>query len=154
VVIIRAWFLLRLLSLRNVRSTIAIETGMNLLVRCARGLSVLVAALALLALSAPPAHAQQNKGGPAVRDVQGIVTDAEGKPQAGAIVQLKNTKTLQIISFITKEQGDYYFHDLSTDIDFQLSAERGDKTSAVRTLSSFDTRRQSVLNLKLDHNKK
>ncbi len=146
---------LRLLILRNVRFTSAIETGMNLLIQSARrGLSALVAAIVLLAVSAPAAHAQQNKGGPAVRDVQGIVTDAAGKPQAGAIVQLKNTKTLQIISFITKEQGDYYFHDLSADIDFQLSAERGDKVSAVRTLSSFDTRRQSVLNLKLDKDKK
>ncbi len=146
---------LRFLSLRNVRFPAAIETGMNLISQPARGgLSVLAAAITLLALSAGPAPAQQNKGGPAVRDVQGIVTDADGKPQAGAIVQLKNTKTLQIISFITKEQGDYYFHDLSADIDFQLSAERGDKTSAVRTLSSFDTRRQAVLNLKLDHDKK
>ena len=114
-----------------------------------------LAAIVLLVLAtAFPTLAQRNKGGPALRDVQGIVTNAEGQPQAGAIVQLKNTKTLQIISFITKEQGDYYFHDLSPDIDFQLSAERGDKVSAVRTLSTFDTRRQSVLNLKLDKEKK
>ncbi len=115
---------------------------------------VLTVAVALSLADVSALNAQQNKSASALRDVQGIVTSAEGQPQAGAIVQLKNTKTLQIISFITKEQGSYYFHDLSPDIDFQLTAERGDKTSSVRTLSSFDTRRQAVLNLKLDHEKK
>ena len=113
---------------------------------------LLVGAMALIAVVAP---AQTNKkGGPALRDVQGVVTDASGKPIAGAIVQLKNTKTLQIISFITKEQGDYYFHGLSPDINFELSAEQSGKISATRTLSSFDSRKQSAINLKLDKERK
>ena len=32
------------------------------------------------------------------RSVQGVVTDASGKPVAGAVVQLKDTKSLQIRS--------------------------------------------------------
>jgi len=99
-------------------------------------------------------NAQTKKGTPALRDVQGVVTDDSGKPVAGAIVQLKNTKTLQIISFITKEQGDYYFHGLSPDIDFEISAEQRGKESATRTLSSFDSRKQALINLKLDRERK
>jgi hypothetical protein len=111
--------------------------------------------LAMAALLIPSVGAQRKQDpATAPRDVQGIVTDAAGKPVPGAIVQLKNTKTLQIISFITKEQGDYYFHGLSPDIDFQLFAEHDGKISATRTLSTFDSRKQAILNLKLDHDKK
>lgn len=110
--------------------------------------------ICVLALLVPAAPAQKQKAGPALRDLQGVVTDASGKPAFGAIVQLKNTKTLQIISFITKETGDYYFHGLSPDIDFELFAEQDGKTSATRTLSSFDSRKQAAINLKLDRDKK
>ena len=38
-------------------------------------------------------------------------------------MQLKNTKTFQIRSFITQEHGSYYFHGLSPDVDYELKAE-------------------------------
>jgi hypothetical protein len=114
---------------------------------------ILPVLLAAVFIAMSPAQTKQ-KAGPALRDVQGVVTDDSGKPVAGAVVQLKNTKTLQIISFITKEQGDYYFHGLSPDIDFEIFAELRGKTSATRTLSSFDSRKQALINLKLDRDKK
>jgi hypothetical protein len=67
----------------------------------------------------------------------------------GAVVQLKNTKTLQIRSFITRDNGAYYFHGLSTDVDYEIRADFDGASSAARTLSSFDTRKQPVVNLKL-----
>jgi hypothetical protein len=120
-------------------------------------LSRLFLMLAIGVLVAPGVPAQfgnKKDQGPTLRDVQGVVSDESGKPAAGAIVQLTNTKTLQVISFITKDQGDYYFHGLSPDIDFQIFAEREGKISATRTLSSFDNRKQAIMNLKLDRDKK
>jgi hypothetical protein len=118
-------------------------------------LRLVVSVLTLVFAAMSQVSAQTDKkGGPVLRDVQGVVTDTGGKPVAGAIVQLKNTKTLQIISFITKEQGDYYFHGLSPDIDFELSAELKGKVSPTRTLSSFDSRKQAEINLKLDRDRK
>ena len=38
-------------------------------------------------------------------------------------MQLKNTKTLEIRSFITRDNGNYYFHGLSTDVDYELRAD-------------------------------
>ncbi len=110
--------------------------------------------LLLLAISGPSLPGQRKGQTNKLRDVQGTVSDASGKPVSGAVVQLKNTKNLEIISFITRDQGDYYFHGLSPDIDFEITAEQGGKASAVRTLSSFDTRKQAVINLKLDKDKK
>jgi protocatechuate 3,4-dioxygenase beta subunit len=83
------------------------------------------------------------------RSVQGSVTDNKDNPVSGAVVYIKNAKTLQIRSFITKEQGTYYFHSLSPDVDYELHAESNGATSPNKTLSSFDSRKQATINLKL-----
>ena len=88
-----------------------------------------------------------------IRTVQGAVTDAAGEAVNGAVVQLKNTKTLQIFSFITRDNGAFSFHGLSTDVDYELRADFDGASSPAKTLSSFDTRRQPVVNLKLEPKK-
>jgi hypothetical protein len=108
----------------------------------------LLAAFALLLSLANLAPAQSKKA-PTERSVSGIVTDESGAPVPGAVVQLKNTKTMQVRSFIAKEKGDYYFHGLSTDVDYELKAQANGKTSASRTLSSFDSHAEATLNLQL-----
>ena len=65
----------------------------------------------------------------------------------GAVVQLKNTKTFQIRSFITQEHGWYYSHGLSADVDYELKAEYQGTASPTKTLSSFDSRKQATINL-------
>ena len=112
------------------------------------GLFSTVALMVLLAV-APAAHAQTRKGEPQVRSVTGTVTDGSGGAVSGAVVQLKNTKTLQIRSFITKGEGQYFFQGLSPDVDFELHAESKTSASATHTLSSFNTDKQAVVNLKL-----
>jgi hypothetical protein len=92
---------------------------------------------------------QDKKKAASERPVSGFVTDTDGKPVVGAIVQLKNTRTLQVRSFITREKGDYYFAGLSKDVDYELKAQSNGKASAPRTLSSFDTKAQPVLNLQI-----
>jgi hypothetical protein len=89
-----------------------------------------------------------------IRTVQGIVSDEADNPISGAVVQLENMKTLQIRSYITKEKGNYYFGELSTDIDYKLHAENHGMTSPTKTLSSFDSRKQATMNLKVDQQKK
>jgi hypothetical protein len=71
----------------------------------------------------------------------------------GAVVYLKNTKTLQIRSFFTQKDGSYYFHDLSPDIDYELKAEFSGASSGTHTLSSFDSRKLATINLKLNSKK-
>jgi hypothetical protein len=69
------------------------------------------------------------------------------------VVQLKNTKTLQIRSFLSQQDGTYYFHGLSPDIDYELTARTDDAASGTKTLSSFDSRKEAVINLKLNPKK-
>ena len=113
-----------------------------------RRLSFLGAALLLAAATCAFAAAKKGED-QNVRSVQGTVSDAGENPVNGAVVQIKNTKTLQIRSFITKDDGAYYFHGLSPDIDYELKAEYQGASSPTKTLSSFDSRKQAVLNLKL-----
>ena len=117
-----------------------------------RVLAAFIFGLALLAVGSTSARAQTPRKGEEtrVRSVQGAVTNSAGEAVTGAVVQLKNTKTLQIRSFITKEQGEYFFNGLSPDVDFELRAESSGAASGTRTLSSFDGRKQAVLNLKID----
>lgn len=107
-------------------------------------------AVALLLAGATHSFAAAKKGEDQnVRSVQGTVSGADDNPVNGAVVQIKNTKTLQIRSFITKDNGAYYFHGLSPDVDYELKADYEGATSPTKTLSSFDSRKQAVLNLKL-----
>lgn len=85
-----------------------------------------------------------------VRTVQGTVSDPAGVPVQGAVVYLKNTKTLQIRSFITQPEGAYSFSGLSTNVDYELKAEYQGASSGVRTLSVFDSRRKPIINLRLN----
>jgi hypothetical protein len=114
--------------------------------------AIVCAALGVLCL-APAALAQRKGEDTNVRTVQGTVSDANESAVEGAVVQIKNTKTLQIRSFITKENGAYYFHGLSPDVDYELKAEFQGAASSMKTLSSFDSRKQAVINLKLEGKK-
>ena len=69
---------------------------------------------------------------------------------AKAVVQLKNTKTLQIRSFITQEDGSYHFAGLSTDVEYQLKADHEGATTSWKTLSVFNSKKTAVINLKLN----
>lgn len=115
---------------------------------------VLALMTAVLLLTASASFAQKKKKGEdTTRSVTGVVTTAEDSGVVGAVVQLKNTKTLQIRSFITKENGSYYFHELSPDIDYELKADYQGASSPTKTLSSFDSRKNAVINLKLNPKK-
>jgi hypothetical protein len=84
------------------------------------------------------------------RTVEGMVTSAADQPVARAVVQLKNTKTLQIRSFITQDDGAYHFAGLGADVEYQLKAEHDGATSSWKTLSVFNTKKTAVINLKLN----
>lgn len=68
----------------------------------------------------------------------------------GAVVQLKDTRTLQVLSFITKEDGVYHFSNLKTDTEYEVKGSHGGATTDWKRVSIFDTRKIVVLNLKLE----
>ena len=83
------------------------------------------------------------------RSLQGVVTDASGHPVEKAVVQLKNTKSLQIRSFITGPDGSYHFAGLSPNVEYQVKSEHDGVASRWKTLSIFNSKKTVTINLKL-----
>ena len=108
--------------------------------------------LALVAAMIAPAVMAQKKPKEDLnaRTVQGVVFDSSDKPVAGAVVQLKDMRTLQVRSFIAQSDGAYHFSSLKPDIDYQLKAASQGLESSWKTLSVFDDRKTAIINLKLE----
>ena len=85
-----------------------------------------------------------------VRELRGEVMTRSAAPVANAIVYLKNTKTLTVKTFITGQDGAYRFPGLAPNVDYEVFAEHRGKRSDVKTLSSFDSRPQASINLKIN----
>ena len=94
------------------------------------------------------ASAQQR--GPEQRVVQGKVLDAASSPIKGAVVYLKDSRSLSVKSYFSDAQGDYRFGQLSQNSDYQIWAENNGKKSGVKTISSFDNKNQFFINLKIE----
>ncbi|MBZ5567459.1 MAG: carboxypeptidase-like regulatory domain-containing protein [Acidobacteriia bacterium] len=116
----------------------------------------LIAALAVLLSGTPMVRAQAIHGGDAtsdkesqVRALTGEVMDSRDQPIAGAIVYLKNTKTMAVKTYIVGQDGVYRFNALSSNVDYEVYAEHNNKKSDTKTLSSFDSRKTAYINLKI-----
>src|SRR5690349_1175771 len=95
---------------------------------------------------APEVH----KKAPTVRSVTGIVLDQSDNPIPRAVVYLKNTKTLAVKTSITNDNGNYQFTGLVPNQDYELYAGASGNKSPTKTLSGFDSREKTTLNLHVD----
>lgn len=111
--------------------------------------------VALGALAATMLSAQDKPKGKEteLRTVRGTVIDKEETPVETAVVYLKNVHTQDIITHLSDRDGTFRFSGLDLNVDYEIHAEREGMTSATRSISNFDTRKEFVLTLKLDHKK-
>lgn len=100
-----------------------------------------------------PAAAQDKKSDAELRTIRGTVLDQDENPKPSGVVYLLNTKTQAIKTYIADDTGNYRFSGLDPNVDYEVHAESGDMMSATRTISSFDSRRDVELVLKLSHKK-
>lgn len=110
------------------------------------GAVCLIAALLSCVLPGQDRRSNQDIG---PRSVEGVVTDASGKPVDKAVVQLKDTKSLQIRSYRTEADGRYHFAGLSTNVEYELEARHDMVGSRKKTLTVFNTKKAATVNLKL-----
>jgi hypothetical protein len=117
--------------------------------KLASGLSLVL----LLVGVAFSARAQEDKHESQLRTVRGFVVDKSNSPVSNGIVYLKNLRTNQIRSYISENDGKYRFSGLDPNADYEIHAEKDKEKSATHTVSSFDSRKEIVLVLKLEKRK-
>jgi carboxypeptidase family protein len=88
-----------------------------------------------------------------MRTVVGVVKDPKGEFVQGAVVRLKDTKTLEVRSFITLKNGEFRFHGLSMETDYELQATYQGDASRKRRLTVFDSRKKATMDLKIEEKK-
>jgi hypothetical protein len=112
--------------------------------------------LLLLSPSTAKAHAGllDDKKDAELRTVHGVVVDKNENGISSGIVYLENMKTQNVRTYITDDAGNYRFSGLDPNEDYEIHAEKGDLSSSTRTISSFDSRRDIEIVLKLIHQKK
>lgn len=115
-----------------------------------RRITCLATAIVLLATAAA---AQDKKHEAQLRTVRGVVTDKSDNPLNSSVVFLKNMRTNSVRSSYTDDTGSYRFSGLDPNADYELHAEKENEKSTTRTVSSFDSRKDIVLNLKIDKKK-
>jgi hypothetical protein len=93
----------------------------------------------------PLAHAQ-NVG---QRVVMGSVVDADAGAVPGATVFLRNSKTKSIRSYTSTKDGRFRFAQVNMAEDYDLWAEKEGKKSAIKTVSSWDARKEFETELKI-----
>ena len=101
--------------------------------------SISVAAGLLLTVAAPsPAYARQRSVVPKERIIDGKVIDKADAPLPGAVVYLKDTKSLSVKTYICDEAGHFHFGQLSQNTDYEISAVSNGVKSNSKSISSFD----------------
>jgi len=116
-----------------------------------KGISAVHAAVCCAALlgamgAMPAARAQDQFG---LKNLQGKVLDTKDAPISGAIVYLQSSRNNDVKSFISTSTGSYRFADLAADTDYSVWASYKGKKSSTREVSSFDTRKNVYIDLKI-----
>jgi hypothetical protein len=84
------------------------------------------------------------------RIVRGKVVSGDGKPLSGAVVQLKDIRTLVIRSFVTQEDGKFEFSGVDSDEAYELRAHYRDYWGDPNTITRFDSSTVVELTLTVD----
>lgn len=109
----------------------------------------LMLAALLFLLAAGAAFAQNIK----YKTLQGKVFGNGEAVLSGAIVYLQDSKANTIRSFISTQDGSYRFGQISPDIDYTVWAKYKEEKSPSKTISSFDSRRDLIIDLHIKADK-
>lgn len=112
---------------------------------------------ATAAAKMPPSAAQESKqdkkAEAQLRTLRGAVLDKDENPVPASVVYLLNVRTQAVRTLYADDSGRYRFSGLDPNVDYEIHAETNSLTSSTRKVSSFDSRRDIEVNLKLTHPK-
>lgn len=118
-----------------------------------RKIPVLLVLIIFSAMILAQASALVAKDKDTSKTILGLVVDRDDKPLEGAVVYLKDTKSLAVKSYISDAKGEFHFRGLSPNVDYEVHAEHKGSSSKTRTISSFDSRTNNQMTLKIEPKK-
>ena len=98
-----------------------------------------------MTLATPPSHSQ-DLSQPTVRTLTGTVTDPSHEPIRGAVVELRNGKSNEVISYLTDPSGHYDFKRLDGNTDYDVWVLFRNRRTPTRSISKFDGHMAKVIN--------
>jgi len=104
-------------------------------------------------LIAFPSRVHAGQKAPLERMVDGKVTDKADAAISGAVVYLKDSRSLAMKTYITDDAGHFHFGQLSQNTDYEVWAVSNGIKSKSKTISSFDDKRTYNFALKIDTGK-
>ena len=108
--------------------------------------------LGMVLLSALAVAAQGRSKEPPLRTVRGQVVNKDEKPLPSAIVYLKNLSNKNETTHIADDEGNYRFSGLDPNVDYEIHAEHQGRSSVKRIISTFEGRKEIIIQLKVDRN--
>jgi hypothetical protein len=129
----------------------AFAQGKEGFVKIRRAISV--ASLAVLAFLLVLPGIAQDKKDAQLRTVHGTVVNKDENPVPTSVVYLMNIKTQAVKTYIADDTASYHFSGLDPNADYEIHAEHDELTTSTRTISSFDSRRDIEVTLRLTHKK-
>jgi hypothetical protein len=114
-----------------------------------RNYSAALILLFLACLAASP-MAQARDKGDVGRLLTGKVVNKGDQPLTDAVIYLTDTHTKSIKTYISGPDGIFRFPGLSMNVDYEVYAQYKGRKSDTKTVSQFDSRKQLVVNLRID----
>jgi Carboxypeptidase regulatory-like domain len=121
----------------------------------ASSIALIFLMIAALSVAAAPQDKDKEaaKHEASLKSVRGLVTDKAESPIPASVVFLKNNRSNAIRSYIADDAGNYRFSGLDPNVDYEIHAEKDGAKSQTRTISSFDSKKEIIFNLKIDKKK-
>lgn len=111
---------------------------------------ILLSAMLAMAQLPGPAFREVKDRAPQTRTLTGMVSNEHGQPLSDSVVYLTDTRTMAVKTYIVGKDGAYRFPALSPNVDYQVYAQYQSRRSDTKTLSSFDSRPNAVINLRIE----
>jgi hypothetical protein len=116
--------------------------------------SILLSSLIFLCVPIAPSMPAQNLGqsmdGMHDRTLSGIITDPRHEPLRGAIVELQEGDSANIVSFVTGPDGRYHFLRLKGNQDYSVWAKFRNRESKHRSVSKFADKPEQMIDFELE----